>query len=123
MPGFAEAAQIDLNVEEHDHNHANAHNENHQYNGANQMETTSEMEFISHSEEDIVYFEIDREYFEEGLQMALEIMEKAYAKSDLDLNEHPFWKRIREQPSYKEEIFTKANEEVKRAMHTHKSIK
>ncbi len=84
VPGFAEAA----NIMTHDHDHAHTTE-----NGA--QLTDLEGSLVQPEADQIVYVEIEREHLEEGLKMAYEITLKTYEQAGMDINEHPFWNRIK----------------------------
>ncbi len=69
-------------------------------------------------EGDILYYEVTDEELEAGFKMA----EEAYIRHGVDLSEHPFWKRIKEDPSYKEEVLMDMRNKLKHSMHTHQEL-
>jgi hypothetical protein len=120
VPGYAEALKLDpRNVVEGD---SNEHHEHNHESPESQVQEQFVDEMMGHAEGDIVYFNIERKHLEEGLKMAEDIMLEAYERNGLNLDDHPFWQRMKAEPNYKEEIFANVNEELKHAMHTHKLV-
>jgi len=68
--------------------------------------------------DDIVYIKPTREQLLESLEIAKE----TYLESGKTLEEHPFWKKMKEEPAYKEEILQLMESKFDKAMHTHKSV-
>jgi hypothetical protein len=66
----------------------------------------------------IVYFEITRAQVEAIFAMA----EKAFSESGGDVANNPFWKRIKSEPSYKEEMMQDVEKKFHHAIHMHKQI-
>lgn len=75
-------------------------------------------DFLESSEDDIVYIIPSREQLFEGLEQAKAL----YLQSGKSIDEHPFWKRMRDDPSYKEEILQYMESKFDKAMHTHMSV-
>lgn len=126
VPGYAQAAGIESNqspfATEEDHsNHTN----------------------ITYSnEEDIVYFGISEDQIEEAISLAREQYVSMLASPqeehmlffDIDeqgneigeqlimvpMNDHPFWSKIDNDPSYKQEIIQYIKSSIEKSMHTHK---
>ena len=73
---------------------------------------------LTPSSNDIVYAEITREQMLESIEQAKAI----YLKSGQSLDEHPFWKKIQNEPAYKEEILQLMENKFENAIHTHKAI-
>ncbi len=100
------------------------------------------------SEDDVVYFEVSREHIESSFDMAREQyltmlkdnemssflydqikeighglgVQKDIEKMVLiDINDHPFWKKIDANPAYKEEIMDFIMEKIEKSYHTHES--
>ncbi len=81
---------------------------------------------ISHNEgivltpgvDDIVYVEVSREQLMESIEQA----KAMYLESGKSLDEHPFWKKMKDEPAYKEEILQFMGSKFKKAIHTHKTM-
>jgi len=132
VPGFADAAGVDANAEIPENTNSDAH-VGHQ---------DSEYHIAYSNEEDILYFEISREQIETSIEMAREqyqlLLDNAslvtnilfdeeatpYLNSDgvylVPIDQHPFWKKIDSDPTYKEEIIQYVKTSLESAMHTHK---
>ena len=132
LPGYAEAAGFNGEAENIDVA-ANVNDVNLKY---------TESKLLYSSEEDIVYFNVSRLQIEFAIDIAREqyqlLFEDAMAlnkliyndESDVFLNEegiammsvedHPFWKRIDSDPSYKEEIIKYVKNSLEDAINTHK---
>lgn len=78
----------------------------------------NDVHFAEHNEGDIVYFEITRNQLEEGIEMARSM----YAKAGIDLDKHPFWQRLANDASYKNEILNDMQVKLQNAYHTHKQV-
>lgn len=67
---------------------------------------------------DIVYFEVSDEQISAMFAMA----EKLFVENGGDVNTHPFWKKIKSDPGFKESTMQQVADKFKAAMHTHKDI-
>lgn len=63
----------------------------------------------------IIYFEVTDEQISEGLALA----EKAFQDKGGDINQHPFWKRMRADASYRKEVKAMMKRKVAEALHYH----
>ncbi len=73
---------------------------------------------LSSSANDIVYIKPSREQMIE----AIEQTKAAYLESGKSIDEHPFWKKMRDEPAYKEEILEFIDKKLNKTMHIHKSV-
>jgi hypothetical protein len=113
VPGFKEAMEDDICITEHTISEKaldkkekkTTHNEHN--HGLLQPNT-----------DDIVYITPTRDQLLESLEQAKAI----YLQSGKSLDEHPFWKKINNEPEYKEEILLLMESKFDKALHTHKSI-
>jgi hypothetical protein len=67
---------------------------------------------------DIVYIEITQDQLDAMFAMA----EKMFVDAGVDVNTHPFWKKIKTEPGFKESTMQQVKEKLRAAMHTHKEI-
>jgi hypothetical protein len=67
---------------------------------------------------DIVYFEITQDQLKAMFAMA----EKIFTENGGDFNSHPFWKKIKSDPGFKEATMQQVAEKFRSALHTHKEI-
>lgn len=124
VPGFAEATNQEVpqgsydvfdSHEGHDHDH-----------DLEEMLSTLNMaaegEYTQATLEEIVYFPVERAYIEEGFLLAEKVAKETAARTGVDINDHPFWKRIYNEPGYKEEVLENVEKEMKHFMHTHNDI-
>lgn len=75
-------------------------------------------EFLDTPKGEIVYFEISRSDFEKGLVMAQEQM----LTNGIDVENHPFWKKMKEDPAFKEEILQRMEAKFEQQLHYHKDV-
>ncbi|NND33852.1 MAG: hypothetical protein HKN76_14780 [Saprospiraceae bacterium] len=116
VPGYAEATNSNVRYDDHEgHDHE-------------PIETSPSSEGIYDSyltqatAEQIVYTPVERKHLDEAFALAEELSVKAYNEAGLDINDHPFWKRIYSEPGYKEEVFAEIKEEIKHSMHIHQKV-
>ena len=67
---------------------------------------------------DVIYWEVTKEDFEKGLQMAEEQMRL----EGFDVDNHIFWKKIKSDLSYKDKILSKVQSKFEQQIHYHKEI-
>ena len=77
-----------------------------------------DMHFVTPDESNIVYFEITEQQIQEGIILA----RKRFVENGGDVNTHPFWKRMKSDPSYNEEVVKKFTAKMQNAIHTHQEI-
>ncbi|MCH2081453.1 MAG: hypothetical protein MK226_03630, partial [Saprospiraceae bacterium] len=77
-----------------------------------------DMHFVTPDESNIVYFEITEQQIQEGIILA----RKRFIENGGDVNTHPFWKRMKSDPSYNEEVVKKFTAKMQKAIHTHQEI-
>ncbi len=128
VPGYAKAVGFNEDSKEEDVKQS-------------QIPKTIPNNFVRHTEEDIVYFDISRDHMVASIDMAREqyksILSDDQAGKILSLNktnksnsaienmikipleEHPFWQKIDSDPAYKEEIIRFMQSELEKAFHTH----
>ncbi len=53
---------------------------------------------------------------------AIDQTKAAYLESGKSIDEHPFWKKMRDEPAYKEEILQFIDKKLNKTMHIHKSV-
>ncbi|MEL0456980.1 hypothetical protein WJN01_12140 [Flavobacteriaceae bacterium SZ-1-7] len=66
----------------------------------------------------IVYWEVTKDDFEKGLAMAQEQM----SANGVDVENHVLWKKINEDPAFKNMLFNKIKTRLDRQLHYHKKI-
>ncbi|WP_299125862.1 hypothetical protein [uncultured Winogradskyella sp.] len=67
---------------------------------------------------EIIYFEITREDIEKGLKMAQDQMEA----QGIDIEKHVFWKKLKTDPNFKNEIMERIMTNLDKQIHYHKEI-
>jgi len=67
---------------------------------------------------DIVYFEVSNDQLNAMFAMA----EKIFLENGGDVNAHPFWKKMKTEPGFKESTMQQVASKFKAAIHTHKDI-
>ena len=67
---------------------------------------------------EIVYFEISQDQLSAMFAMA----EKIFVENGGDINSHPFWKKIKSEPGFKESMMQQVAGKFRSAMHTHRDI-
>jgi len=113
VPGYKEALNEDIITDKTVvHKTIKEREENREETGHN------EGTIITPHADDIVYIKPSREQLLESINKAKE----SYLESGKSLEEHPFWKKMKEEPAYKEEILQFMEEKFDKAMHTHKSV-
>jgi hypothetical protein len=73
---------------------------------------------ISANASNIVYFEVSKDQLNAMFAMA----EKLFIDNGGDMSTHPFWKRIKSEPGFKEATMQQVAEKFRAAMHTHQDI-
>ena len=68
--------------------------------------------------DDIIYIEVSREQMLEAIEQA----KTAFLGSGKSIEEHPFWKKMAEEPAYKEEIVQFMERKFEKALHTHSNV-
>jgi hypothetical protein len=48
--------------------------------------------------------------------------EKIFTENGGDVNEHPFWKRIKSEPGFKEATMQQVSQKFASALHTHQEV-
>ncbi len=66
----------------------------------------------------IVYFEVSDDQVEKGLVIA----QKMFIEKGGDINAHPFWKKMKNDPAYKQVVINEMKKKIKESMHFHKDI-
>lgn len=112
VPGFKEA------LAETSCSHDNADSENETIVKHKTNVSNNNIKLRENTEEDIVFIEPSREQLLESIKVAKE----AYLESGKTLEESPFWKRMKEEPAYFEEIVQLLRSKFEKAMHVHQSI-
>jgi hypothetical protein len=109
VPGFREAAGIEDTHEGHDHT-----------TGVLAFEPGSiEQQAIDAAETgEIIMIDITRQHFEEGLELA----RKKLVDAGANLEEHPFWMKIDNDPSYKDSVFKRVKSKMDDTLHYHNDI-
>ena len=67
---------------------------------------------------DIVYFNVTPDQLNAMFAMA----EKIFVENGGDANTHPFWKRMKSEPGFKESTMQQVNQKFTSALHTHQQI-
>ena len=67
---------------------------------------------------DIVYFNVTPDQLNAMFAMA----EKIFLENGGDVNTHPFWKRMKSEPGFKEATMQQVNQKFTNALHTHQQI-
>lgn len=67
---------------------------------------------------DIVFFELRQDQLDAMFAMA----EKIFVENGGDINTDPFWKRIKNEPGFKEATMAQVKEKFRHALHTHQDI-
>jgi hypothetical protein len=116
VPGYAEALNPNTRQEPHDGHDHQIKESTHQQEGVYDSYLTQA------TAEEIVYTPVERKHLEEAFKLAEELSTKAYQEAGLNINDHPFWKRIYSEPSYKEEVMANIKEELKHTMHIHQQV-
>jgi hypothetical protein len=65
----------------------------------------------------IIYFEVTDAQIAEGLTLA----EKAFTEKGVDVSQHPFWKRMKNDASYKTAVMQMMKKKVTEALHYHEA--
>ncbi len=78
----------------------------------------NDVHLLSSSADDIVYIKPSREQMIEAIDQT----KAAYLESGKSIDEHPFWKKMRDEPAYKEEILQFIDKKLNKTMHIHKSV-
>jgi hypothetical protein len=112
VPGYAAAANIKVP--------ATQSHEGHDHGVKEDM--SEETSFVQSSENQIVYFPIERNYLEEGFRLAEEVSTKAYERMGKDINTHPFWNKMHNEAGFKDALIDKIGEDLKNTAHVHQSI-
>lgn len=112
VPGFKEA------LAETSCSHDNADSENETIVKHKTNVSNNNIKLRENTEEDIVFIEPSREQLLESIKVAKE----AYLESGKTLEESPFWKRMKEEPAYFEEIVQLLRSKFEKAMHVHQSV-
>ncbi|RNC86804.1 MAG: hypothetical protein ED556_05110 [Winogradskyella sp.] len=74
---------------------------------------------VAHAEHgDIVYWEVTREDIEKAFEMAWEQMRL----NGVDVENNYFWKRIKNEPAYKDALIQKLQSKLDKQLHYHKSV-
>ncbi|RLD73932.1 MAG: hypothetical protein DRJ07_20185 [Bacteroidetes bacterium] len=68
--------------------------------------------------DEIIYIETSREELLEALDHAKD----TYLESGKSIDDHPFWKKMKDEPAYKEEILQFLENKLEKTMHFHKSV-
>jgi len=80
---------------------------------------TTQKYFVTPQAEEIIYFEVTEEQLEESINMARAIYLESSGKS---LEDHPFWKKMKEEPAYVEEVKAEMKASLEKAINMQKSI-
>jgi len=112
VPGFKEALGKNLVADDSIYtNTSSKEKPNHQQEIDNGI-------IISPTEEDIIYITPTREQLIESLNLAQNI----YLESGKSLDEHPFWKKIKDNSAYKEEILDLMKSKFEKGLKIQKAI-
>ena len=114
VPGFKEALNEDQYISTHPHEDDYIVKEEDHYKES----VYDEGMILTPDADDIIYIEVSREQMLEAIEQA----KTAFLGSGKSIEEHPFWKKMAEEPAYKEEILQFMERKFEKAMHTHKNV-
>ena len=114
VPGFKEALNEDQYISTHPHEDDYIVKEEDHYKES----VYDEGMILTPDADDIIYIEVSREQMLEAIEQA----KTAFLGSGKSIEEHPFWKKMEEEPAYKEEILQFMERKFEKAMHTHKNV-
>lgn len=77
-----------------------------------------EVQVVHPTGNDIIYYELTDEDIEAGFKLAEDI----FRQTNMDLNDHPFWKRVYNDPTYKDQVKVEIKEKFTHAVHTHRHL-
>jgi hypothetical protein len=80
--------------------------------------TTSGTTTIKKDHSDVVYFDVTHSQVQAMFDMA----EKIFVENGGDVTKHPFWSKIKSDPSYKEATMQQLESKFKQAVHSHKNV-
>jgi hypothetical protein len=112
VPGFKEAAGIQMESpikKEIDHS-LSSH--------VNPIGGNDNLDILTPDGTNILYFEITENMILEGIDMA----EAIFIENGGDINTHPFWKRMKTDPSYNTEIVSELSSKMEKAVHMHQEV-
>ncbi len=145
LPGYAEAK--DLKVESKEMI-AVSNQDDEETEGKEEEHYHEDENIIYPSEDDVVYFEVTEEQVASSFDMAREQYINMYQDNEMssflfdqakgisrdlgvekdfeqmllvNIDDHPFWKKIDNNPAYKEEIMSFIMKKIEKAYHTHES--
>lgn len=75
-------------------------------------------EIVETNKGDVIYWDINTEDFEKGLKMA----EDQMRADGVDIDNHLFWKKIKENPYYKNKLIAMVKSKFDKQIHYHKEI-
>ncbi|MFA6401298.1 MAG: hypothetical protein WCX31_06690 [Salinivirgaceae bacterium] len=115
VPGFKEALdQNYVNIEDT----TLAKKSSNEKAEKSETSTHNEDHLLASTANDIVYITPTREQLMVGIEQA----KAMYLEAGNNLEDHPFWKKMKEEPAYQEEILQLMENKFDKAMHTHKAI-
>jgi hypothetical protein len=115
LPGFREAAKLDVPVNKTVPTLAS---ENHEdiapvsENITSTISTQHDVDMVVPQGEDIVYYVPSESEYKEGLQVAKQI----YINRGIDVSAHPFWNRLDSDPDYQGEIVQELKNKMENAI-------
>ncbi len=74
--------------------------------------------FLKHDVSNVVVFELSNDQITGALDMA----RAEFIKAGVDVNNHPFWKKIAADAGYKSAVMEGMKEKLRTALHTHKEV-
>ena len=114
VPGFKEALDKDLSKDINTKANTTIednHNDNEQI-------VKNDIHLLTPTADDIIYITPTREQLKESIIQAKTI----YLESGKSLEEHPFWKKMKDEPAYEAEILQLMESKFDKTMHSHQSI-
>lgn len=112
VPGFKEAINEDVVIDKTTADRKKEKEESH-----NEI-IHNDVHVLTPGADDIIYIKPSREQFMESIEQA----KANYLESGKSIEEHPFWKKMKDEPAYKEEIIQFMEKKFDKAMHIHKSV-
>ncbi len=107
LPGFKEAAGLEgeFIVVEESQDHVASVNQ-------------TDLNYLTPDSSNIIYFEITRKQINEGAVLA----EKMFVENGGDITTHPFWKRMKSDPSYSDQVINELTVKLNKTIHMHKEV-
>ena len=84
----------------------------------NNSTTVDTKNFVRQDDTNIIVFEVSDEQIKGGLELA----RQEFIKNGVDVNNHPFWKKVASDPGFKSAVMEGMRAKLKSAIHTHKGL-